>query len=311
MLNNIFIFAVSMFLVIKGAAMATKYSARLAEALNLSKYVIGFIIVAVISILPEAFISINSAIKDVPSFGLGVLFGTTTTDLTLIFALIILFAKRGIKIESRVLKNHYTYLLILALPLILGLNGHYSRLEGLALIITGGVFYYMVFKGSGETNVLPKSNQENHYVKNSLNLLWSMAVLLIGANFVVVSATELALLLKINSIIIGMLVVGIGTALPELFFSLKAVKKEDDELAVGDILGTVLADATIVIGIVALINPFLFPVKIIYTTGLFMFGAAITTLHFMRSGQLISKKEGFYLFLYWIIYILVGFLINK
>jgi len=300
-----------MFLVIKGAAMATKYSAKLAKSFNLSKYVIGFIIVAIISILPETFISINSALKNVPSFGLGVLFGSNVADLTVVFAIIILLAQRGIKIKSHILKNSYTYPLLLLLPLILGLNGNYSRREGLALIIAGSVFYYMVFKNKTETNVLPVTEPESHKLKNFGYLLGSMAVLLIGSHFTVTSATSLATLLKINSVLIGMLIVGLGTTLPELFFSLKAVKKDDDDLAVGDILGTVLADATVVVGIIALINPFSFSSKIIYITGLFMIGASIIVLYFMRSGQILSKKESYGLFIYWVLFVLIEFIANK
>lgn len=310
MLNNIFIFAVSMFLVIKGAAIATKYSAKLAEGFNMSKYVLAFIIVSIISILPEAFISINSALVGIPSFGISTLFGSNVADLTLIFAIIVIVAQRGVKVESKILKNIYTYPLILLLPLILGLNGHYSRFDGAALIIAGLVFYYMAFKNASETNVIKIKDGENR-TKSILYLIGSLVMLLIGAHFTVSSAVDIASILKINPILIGMLLVGLGTTLPELFFSLKAVKKEDDDLAIGDILGTVLADATILVGIMALINPFAFSTKIIYVTGLFMVGASIMTFHFMRSGQTLSKKEGYYLLSYWLVFVLVEFLVNR
>jgi len=141
MINNLFIFIVALFMVIKGATLATKYAALLAESYRLSKYTVGFIIVAVILILPETLISINSALVGISSFGLGMLFGSNIADLTLIFAIIILFAGRGLKIESKILKNHAVYPFILLLPLILGFDGQYSRLEGVALIIAGAVFY--------------------------------------------------------------------------------------------------------------------------------------------------------------------------
>ena len=99
--------------------------------------------------------------------------------------------------------------------------------------------------------------------------------------------------------------------MPELFFSLKAAKKDDDSLAVGDILGTVLADATIVVGILALISPFSFPQKIIYITGMFMVASSVILLRFMNSGKTISKREGVVLFFFWIIFALVEFLINS
>lgn len=129
MINSLFIFIVALLMVIKGATMATKYSAKLAESFNISKYIVGFIIVAFISILPETLISINSAIGGIPEFGLGTLFGSNIADLSLIFAILIIYARRGIKIESKVLKNIRLYPFFLLLPLLFGLNGHYSRMK--------------------------------------------------------------------------------------------------------------------------------------------------------------------------------------
>jgi len=152
MFLNLFIFFFSLFLVVKGATLATRYAAKLASSFHLSKYIIGFIVIAFISILPETFISINSAIEGLPSFGLGTLFGSNVADLTLIFAILIIYAGRGMKIESKVLKNLHLYPFFLLLPLILGLNGHYTRLEGLSLIVSGAIFYFLVFKNSTKSS---------------------------------------------------------------------------------------------------------------------------------------------------------------
>jgi Ca2+/Na+ antiporter len=70
MLNNLFIFVLALVMVVKGATLSTRYAARLAECYRLSKYTVGFIIVAVISILPETFIAINSAIEGIPQTSL-------------------------------------------------------------------------------------------------------------------------------------------------------------------------------------------------------------------------------------------------
>jgi cation:H+ antiporter len=308
-MENFFIFIFSLFLVIKGATLATKYSAKLAESFHLSKYVVGFIIVAFISILPETLISINSAIKGIPEFGLGTLFGSNIADLTLIFAILIIYGSHGIKIESKVLKNIRFYPFFLSLPLVLGLNGYYSRLDGVFLIVAGAIFYYMVFKnGIGDSTILHNGNGR---YKSFFMLLFAMILLLIGAHFTVTSATALAYSLAINPILIGMLVVSLGTTIPELFFSLKSIKRKEDGLAVGDILGSVLADATIVVGIIALISPFYFPVKIVYVTGIFMLTASLILLKFMRSGQILSKKEGYLLLAFWMCYAIIEFIVNK
>ena len=309
MIENLLIFTFSLFLVIKGATLATKYSVKLAENFHLSKYIVGFIVVAFISILPETLTLINSAIEGIPEFGLSTLFGSNVADLTLIFGILIVYAGRGIKIESKILKDIRLYPFFLLLPLIFGLNGHYSQIEGAALIISGALFYYMVFKNSVEISAT-LHNGDNKY-KNFFLLLFAMILLLIGSHFIVTSATVLAYTLKITPILIGMLVVSLGTIMPELFYSLKSIKKKNEGLAIGDILGTVLADATIVVGILALISPFSFPVKIIYVTGVFMMVASLILLKFMLSGRVISKKEGYMLLVFWVCYVIIEFLINQ
>lgn len=310
MLIDIFILAISLFLLIRGATLSTKYSSHLAESFNLSKYVVSFIVVAVISIIPELFIVINSAIAHDSSFGLATLFGSNVADLTLVFfVIIILSGRNNLKIESKILKNHATYPFILMIPIILGFNGNFSRVEGIVLIIIGIIFYYIAFKNGDTLEVFQAGKNEKKY-KNFLLLLGSMTILLIGSYFVVNSAVSLANYLGINSILIGMLVVGLGTTLPELFYSLRAVKKRDDSLAIGDILGTVLADATIVIGILALINPFSFPQKIIYVTGVFMIIASFILFYFMKTNRVITKKEAYALFVFWILFAIVEFSVN-
>ncbi|MDD2730628.1 MAG: sodium:calcium antiporter [Candidatus Portnoybacteria bacterium] len=310
MTENFLIFIFSLILVIRGATWATKYSAKLAENFRLSKYVIGFIIVAFVSIIPETLISINSAIRGIPEFGLGTLFGSNIADLTLIFAILIIYAGRGIKIESKALKNIRLYPFFLFLPLLFGLNGNYSRVEGTALILAGSLFYYFVFKNCcADKEKRPHDGKDKY--KNILLLLLAMAILLAGSHFTVASATNLANALKISPIIIGMLVVGLGTTMPELFYSLKSIKRKDDGLAIGDIMGSVLADATIVVGILAFISPFSFPAKIVYVTGAFMVVASLVLLKFMRSDRTISRREGFMLLAFWAFYAVVEFLINR
>lgn len=309
MINNLFLFAFSLFLVIKGATLATRYASKLAESFRISKYTVGFIAVAIISILPETFISINSVVQGVPSFALGVLFGSNIADLTLIFAIIIAVAGRGIKIESKILKNHSVYPFMLVIPLILGLDGYFSRIEGLALIAVGVVFYYISLKNGIDDSVVIKNTKSR--LKNLIFLILGMIVLLVGSYFTVESAQVLAENLGINPILIGMLVVGLGTTMPELFFALKAVKKRDDSLAVGDILGTVLADATIVLGILAFTIPFSFPTKIIYVTGVFMVAASIILFKFMRSGKKLTQKESYLLFAFWLVFVFVEFFVNQ
>jgi cation:H+ antiporter len=303
MMSQILIFAFALFMVMRGATYATRYAGGFAESLGLSKYTVGFLVIAIISILPETFISIDAAFKDIPAFGLGMLLGSNIADLTLVFVIIILFAGRNLKVEQKILKSHVLYPFILLVPFVLGFDGGFSRIEGLALIITGGIFYYISLKNEIKKNgYTPRLNGT---YKNFFLLCGSLVLLLVGAHFTVLSATSIAHMLKVSPILIAMLVVGLGTTMPELFFSLKSVRKNDDSLAIGDILGTVLADATIVIGLIAVINPFMFPKTIIYIGGVFMIGAAFLLFNFMKSSHTITKKEIGALFIFWLTFVLV------
>lgn len=308
MLEQILIFGLAMYVVVRSATLATTHAGRLATQLRLSRYVVGFIVVAIISILPETFIAVRSALAGVPSFGLGVLFGSNVADLSLVFALIIFYARRGLRVESRILKNRRAYPFMLALPLVLGLDGFYSRIDGTALIIAGGIFYYFSLREglSAQEPVPPEGTR----LASTLGLLASMVGLLAGSHFVVTSATSVAQALGVSSILIGMVVVGVGTTLPELFFALHSVKERDDSLAIGDILGTVLADATIVVGLLALLSPFAFPKTVVDVTGLFMVTASLVLFSFMRSGRLIARYEARMLLLFWLLFVVVEFLVN-
>lgn len=308
MFLSFILLAVSLLVVIKSANFAIRYSTHLAESLNLPKYIIGFAIVAVISILPETFIAVTSAIEKIPSFGLGTLFGSNVADMTLVFALVVFLSGRKLKIESRFIKNQFLHLGAISIPILLGLNGYYSRLDGAILIIIGFLFYCVILKKS---IYVAKIDRERFKIKYIIFLLLSMGGLLLGSHFTVKYGVDFANSLGVNPVLIGMLVVGLGTTLPELFFSVKAAKHRHDGLALGDILGTVIADATIVIGIMALINPFAFNLRIIYITGLFMLVAMFLLFYFMKSDRRLSKQEAILLFIFYISFVLTEFLVNK
>lgn len=300
----------ALLLVIKSADYAIRYSARLALGLHLSKYTIGFTIIAAISALPETLIAISSALQNTPSFGLGTLLGSNVADLSFVFAMVVIITGRNLKVESQVLKNRIYYTGVLAVPIIFGLNGYYSRLEGAALIAIGLLFYAFVLKKNQ-----PDKNSGSPKIKflttlkNSCLLILSLAVLLLGAYLTVKFSVTSARILGISPILIA-LIIGLGTCLPELSFSVKAAKRNHENLALGDILGTVITDATIVIGILALIKPFAFNQRIIFVTGLFMLFAIILLSYFMKTGKVLTKPESLLLLVFYLLFVLTEFAIG-
>lgn len=300
----------ALLLVVKSADYAIRYSARLALGWRLSRYTVGFTIIAAISALPETLVSVSSAWQGIPSFGLGTLFGGNVADLSFVFAMVVLLTGRELKIESQFLKNRLYYTGILAVPILFGLNGYYSRLEGIGLIAIGLLFYAFVLKRSRRDKGSDFARAKfGTTFKNLLLLIISLAALLLGAYLTVKFSVAAARVFDIRPIFIA-LIVGLGTCLPELSFSIKAARRNHENLALGDILGTVITDATIVVGILSLIHPFAFDQRIIFVTGLFMLCAIILLSYFMKTGKVLTKQESLLLLLFYLLFVFTEFAVG-
>lgn len=303
MLHDLLVFAAALVAVALGSAQAVAQAVRLAEGFRLSRYVVGFLVVAVISILPETFIALQAAADGVPAMGLGMLFGSNVADLTLVFAACVFLAGRELKVEAKILKLHAAYPFLLLLPIVLGVDGYLSRVEGGLLVGVGALFYVLAFRGGHSSRRTEMSSRQRW--ASVLWLVGSMAVLLVGSRAVVDSAVALAGRVGVSPILVGMLVVGLGTTVPELFFSVRAARRKDDALAVGDLLGTVLADATVVVGLLALVQPFAFPARIVLVTGACMAAAAFLLFRFLASGRVLTRREAWILLAFWVGFVAV------
>lgn len=310
-LLNLVFFLLSLFILIKCAEYAIRYSSRLAKALLFPEFIVSFFIIALISVLPEATISIISALKGEPALGLGTLLGSNIADLTLVFGIVALFSSTGIKVKSKIISNNFYYLLILLFPLILGFDGKFTRVDGLILILLGLLFFTKIALDSHRFRKKFNNTKREPFFKSLALLMVSIGILLLSAFFTVKFAVNFANDATLPSILVGLTIIALGTCLPELIFSIKAVRMNRDGLALGDILGTVIADITIVLGLVALISPFAYNPYNIYITGGAMFLAGLLVTIFMKSDRIIKKTEGIFLIIFYILYLFVEFLINN
>jgi cation:H+ antiporter len=307
---NFVLFLVFLAILIKFAEYAVKYSSNLSRALKLPEFIISFFIIAIISILPELTISIMSAIQGNPELGFGTLLGSNIADLTLIFGIVALFSYNGIKVKSKVLENHFYYLILLLFPLILGLDGKFSRIDGIILILLGLSFLGKIYLDRNKFH--KKSNKERKpFLKNLLLLTLSIGIILFSSFLTVKFAVNFAYDIKLSTVFVGLTILAIGTCLPELIFSIKAIRKKHYDLAIGDILGNVLIDTTIVLGLVALISPFSYNPYNIYIMGTVLFLSGIFVTIFMKTEKSINKFEGILLILFYIFFIFAEFFLSN
>ena len=310
-LINLALSLVFLFILIKCASYAIRYSSRLAKALHFPEFIVSFFIIALISVLPESTIAIISALNGNPEVGLGTLLGSNVADLTLVFGIVALVSSNGIKVKSKILGNNVYYIILLLFPLILGFDGRFSRGDGLILVLLGVLFFSKIYMVSRSYHKETNNIKKEPFFKSLTFLILSLAVLLLSAFLTVKFAVNFANDANIPAILIGVTILALGTCLPELIFSIKAVKINHDGLALGDILGTVITDATIILGLVALISPFSYNPYNIYITGTAMFLAGVVVTAFMKSDRSINKREGVILILFYILFIFIEFIANN
>ena len=309
LLGNILILLMLLFVVGKSASWAVRAAISFSRQIGLSELAISFVVITGISILPEAIIAGVSAVRGVPSLALGTLLGSNVADLTIVLAAAAIFSPHVLRANRSLLDKDHLFLGFLLIPLALGFTGHFSRLDGLLLVGSGIFFSILMYRSATPTGRL--------HALNGLSVAKSVAILAAsllcmgaGAFYTVEYAVRIAGDAGLNSALIGLLVVSLGTTLPELLFSIRAVRLGHSTLAIGDILGTVVADATLVLGITALIHPFSFNPRLVILTGFFMLFAGILALSFLRSERTLTRSEAAILFALYGVFVAVEFFLR-
>ncbi len=309
LLGNFIVLLLLLLTMGKSASWALRAAISLSHAVGWSAFAVSVVVVCV-SILPEAIVSALAAAGGVPALGLGTLLGSNVADLTLVFGVVALLSPRALTVQSAFIKKDHLYLAFLALPLALGFGGAYSRLDGVLLIASSVFFLFLMRERAAAGGRMPINLNGFTFAKSIAVLLTALAVLAASSFYTVEYAVMLARGLGMAPALIGLLVIAIGTTLPELLFSLRAARKRHTTLALGDILGTVIADATLVLGVMALIRPFSFNPRFIILTGFFMLLGGIFSLSLLRSGRALTRGEGAMLVAFYAAFAALEFLLR-
>jgi len=222
---------------------------------------------------------------------------------------------KGMKIESRTVQTSSLFASIAAiLPVILILDGVLSRADGVILILTFVFYVLWLFskkerfvKIYEETKISISFFEKFKLLFKNLGLLFvGTILLLLSTEGIVRSASFFIKEFHLPLSLVGILIVGTGTALPETYFSVKAVKKKEYWLGFGTLIGSTVITATLVLGLVALICPILIKdFSPFFVGAAFVFISAIFFFFFVRTDRKITKKEAFFLILLYLCFLAV------
>lgn len=308
MIKEVLIFILCSILLVKAAQYAVRSVGKLARVMRLTEFITAFILVAIISALPETFIAVLAALEGAPTMGAGTLLGSNVADLTIILGLVGL-AGHPVRVRSSLIKRDLWLAAIVLLPIILALiGGELSRIDGAILVAAGTGFIILMIK---EQKYFHKPFKEkNHWIFQLGVFITSLGIMIIAAHFIVTSSVGIATALQIPNLLVGVILVALGTTLPELTFSLRAVKEGHSEAGIGDLLGVVVVDATLVMGIVALVSPFTINIFLWSVIGVFTAFAVGFALLFMKTDSVLSKNESMALILFYVAFVIAQILIR-
>lgn len=261
---------ISIVIIYRASEWVIRYSVSLSKLLGISTFVIGFILIAVSTSLPELFVTIFATLSGEATLAAADILGSNIFDLNIGIGLVVLMA--GTIYVKRKETLHLIELLFIttAITLILFTQTTVNFIHGIVLLLLGGYMLLKLYKGGkverkvfedGEIPLLPKRKKgvSSFFHKQSLGMIslkFGISVfLLIAATKILVDASlDIAGVFGLTSAFVGATMVAIGTSLPEVAVTYMAVKKKEYALAMGDIIGTTAVNITLILGILMVLN---------------------------------------------------------
>jgi cation:H+ antiporter len=277
-------------IVILSADEAIKRLFNLAKYLRLSEFVVSFVIAGIVTVLPELSIGVLAAVEGTSSLGFGVILGSNIADLTLVIGIALLFSGE-MQLDKKTIKNIRLSFLAVILPVILLIDGEISRIDGGILVIAFMLYLFVILRSKREQKLFWGKKPKLRLLFEVLILGASFLILFIGGTLVTDNSQSLSSSLGLPLFVVGA-IVALGTCMPELVFSIRCCKKDHTELGLGNILGNVLADSMLTIGVIALIQPIKpqFPVPP-FLTSIFMVACTAVVYILSTDGRL-DKRDG-------------------
>ena len=315
MVDYVLFFMLGLLLLYLGAEWLVRGSSRMARFFGIKPIIIGITVVAFGTSSPEACVSLIAVIKDTRSIALGNIIGSNIANIGLILGLSALISP--IKIELSLLRRELPIMIIASLLLyFMALDGKLTFFDGIILLLG-----LLAFLGFCCFSVLSKSSSDEGLVKDLIPLkenngvIWKhitfsllgLFFLVGGSHFIVESSVFIARSFGISELVIGLSMVAIGTSLPELATSLVASYRKENEICIGNAVGSNIFNILFVIGTMSIITTlsidegvleFQFPIMLLFSLGIFPL---------MRTGFILGRKEGMILFLGYLIFLALLF----
>jgi cation:H+ antiporter len=286
------VFTLSMAALIFGADFIINQSERIALRFNISHFVIGATLIALGTSLPEMAVSMSASYQGNGDIAVANVIGSTIFNIAMVLGFVFLIAKKINPNRDLFAKDSAWSLFPILIFILMALDGKLTLLDGILFLCLMGAYLLFLIQ-SNQVEEIDEAIKKEPFngLKTALLLLVGFVFVVVGADFAVSSASNIAQSLGVSQWIIGLFLVAFGTSLPELIISIKSALKNNADLAIGNIIGSNVANFTMVLGVSAMVNPLSVNLK----ENFFDIAAAFILclmLVFITANKLYSKSAG-------------------
>ena len=254
-------FVIGIILTIKGGDWFVDSASWFAEATGIPKFVVGATVVSFATTLPELLVSVRAAMNGSSQLAIGNAIGSVTGNTTLIMGLSLVFMAGVINRKSFSVKGGLLLFAIVGLTLLsLGMS-----LPTWSVFILWAIFLtFMILnliEGKSANSAEKMAVEKKEIPGKIIFFIIGTASIVFGAEFLVFSGKTLAASMGISETIIGFTVIALGTSLPELVTTLTAIRKKENSLSVGNIIGANIIDTTLILPLCAVLGGEALPVE--------------------------------------------------
>ena len=294
-------------LLVGGGELLVRGASGLARAVGLSPLIVGLTVVSFATSAPELAVTLDAAVSGSPGLAVGNVVGSNIANVLLVLGLSALVTP--LVVRSRVVRLDVPVMIALSVAFyVMSLDGTISTLDGAVLL--GALLLYVVRaimasrRSRQPGTAAPGEARTRPVWQDALIVAVGVGLLVVGAGWLVDSATAIAGSLGISDLVIGLTVVAVGTSLPELATSVIAVRRGERDLAVGNVVGSNIFNIGSVLGLTAVISPDGVPVAdaAIAFDIPFMLAVAVALLPIVYTGAAVARWEGALFLGYYVAY---------
>lgn len=306
-------FFIGLVMLLAGAHFLVKSSSKVAMQFGIPAIFIGVTVVAFATSAPEIAVSLDAVLSESTGLAIGNVVGSNIANILLILGLSSIIAP--IAIKKRIVQLDIPLMIFVSVVVyLLSLDQVLQRLDGIILLLLFiGFLVFQIYQARKEVRAEVRVTSEKPEGSVSLSIFMmvlGLAVLALGAHWLVESSVVIARMWGLSDLVIGLTVIAIGTSLPEVATSVLAAWKKEADLSVGNVVGSNVFNITLVLGLAALFSGGGLPVSdaALALDFPFMIAVSIACLPIFFDGHCIYRWEGFVFLGYYVGYILFLFL---